>query len=429
MLEVAIVGGGLAGLTAGYFLSQKGQKVTIFEKENQLGGLASTFKGGEWLWPLERYYHHFFASDQEIFSLLKKLGLKEKLVFKKPKTAVFLEGKIFRFDNPLSVLLFPRLGMADKLRTGLTVLFLKLNPFWRPLERITAADFINKTMGKRTYGLIWKPLLESKFGPFAENIPASWFWTRIKKRSFALGYLEGGNEILIKTLAEKIKKNGGKIFLNQRITKIKKEADGFTIQPASGSLQKFDRVVAAVSPKVFSEMVPDLSETEKEKIRSLTSLGSLNLVMALKQSFLTDGTYWLNINDGSFPFLAVVEHTNFIEKKFYQNQTVLYVGGYYPANHRFFKMTKEQVFREFLPYLKKINPAFNFELLTLNFELFKDAYSQPVVGLNYSRHLPETKTSTDGLYWASLHHVYPEDRGINYAVLLGRKIADEIDIS
>ncbi|PJE69230.1 amine oxidase, partial [Candidatus Shapirobacteria bacterium CG10_big_fil_rev_8_21_14_0_10_38_14] len=57
--------------------------------------------------------------------------------------------------------------------------------------------------------------------------------------------------------------------------------------------------------------------------------GAISLILELKEKFFADGTYWLNINNANFPFVAVVEHTNFTNPKHYANHHLLYVGGYY----------------------------------------------------------------------------------------------------
>lgn len=424
-MKIAVIGGGLTGLTAAFRLTQKGQEVTLFEKENQLGGLAASFKKEGWDWAVEHYFHHFFASDQAVKNLARQLNLEKKLFFHQPKTSLYLEGKIFRFDNPQSLLSFPKLGLTDKLRTGATTLFLKTNPFWQPLEKLPATTFIQKTMGQKAFSLIWQPLFLGKFRSFAEQIPASWFWARIKKRSSTLGYFMGGTETLITTLAEKIKKSGGQIFLGQEISRIQKTATGLSLfSQNQNSEAKFEKVIATVPPATLAKLAVNLSASEKKQLLALKSLGSLCLVLALKESFLIDGTYWLNINERNFPFVAVVEHTNFIDKKNYQQNTLLYVGGYYPSDHPFFQQTKDTLLKKFLPYLQKINPNFNFNQKLIDCWLFKDFYSQPVVSYRSQNQL-SSKTSVSGLYWATLHHIYPEDRGVNYAILLGEKVADE----
>lgn len=425
-MKIAIIGAGAVGLTAAYLLAKEDNEVYLFEKENEIGGLAGYFKDKNWSWSLEKYYHHFFSSDKEVFEIAKELGIENKLFFKIPKTSVFVDGQIYPFDNPKSILLFPKLNLIDKVRTGMTSVFLKLNPFWKPLEKITAEKFIKTTMGKNSFNIIWKPLLISKFGEDYKKIPASWFWTRIKKRSFSLGYFEGGYETLLASLQKAILNHNGQILLKINVDSIKRENNKFKLFTNEGSYPVlFDKVIATTPPTSLLKIFPDLSETEKKNLEKFESIGSLCLCLELKNSFLTDGTYWLSINDSNFPFVAVVEHTNFMNMDKYGGKPILYIGGYYPKNHPFFKLNQKEIINKFMPYLKKINKEFTENEIEQSW-LFKDLYAQPVVDINYSQMLPKTRTSIPGFFWASLHHVYPEDRGTNYAIALGKKIAYEI---
>ena len=412
-MKIAIIGGGLTGLTAGYFLSKESHQVAIFEKNNFLGGLAGSFKQRKWQWPLEFYFHHIFTSDKDIINLTEELGTKNKLFFLRPKTSVFKNNQIFQFDSAFSVLKFPLLSWKEKFRVATITVFLKLANNWQNLEKIPAAVWLERYYGQKPYQLLWEPLLKSKFGPYRQEISASWFWARIKKRSQKLGYFEGGFQILIDKLAEKIKQNGGKIFLNREIKNIK-------------NLSNFDKIIYTGPLPVFFKIAPNLPKNYKQELEKREMIGSAVLILELKEKFLTDGTYWLNINEEGFPFVAVVEHTNFIDPKYYGGSHILYVGGYYPLNHPYFKMEKEKIFQEFKPYLKKINPSFNFELCTLNFKLFTNKHAQPIIPTNYSKIIPPFKTPIPNIYLATMHHIYPWDRGTNYAVKLGKEVAYEI---
>ena len=155
-------------------------------------------------------------------------------------------------------------------------------------------------------------------------------------------------------------------------------------------------------------------------------IGALNLVLELKKSFLGDDTYWLNINHSSFPFCVVIEHTNFIDPKYYGGKHLVYVGGYYPQDHKFFKMTKEEILKVFLPYLEKINPKFSYQLSVISYQLSANPYAQPIISTNYSQIKPKIKTPIPNLFLATLHHIYPWDRGVDYAIELGREATDEI---
>jgi protoporphyrinogen oxidase len=389
-MKVGIIGAGFTGLAAGFRLAKAGHQVVIFEKENKPGGLASDFKDELWKWSLEKHYHHWFTSDWAIRNLAKEIGY--KVVFERPKTSVFVGGESFQFDSVLSLLSFSHLSFFDRLRTGAVLFFLKAIPFWKSLEKITAKKFLIVTMGTKSWELLWKPLFVGKFGKYTEKIPASWFWARIKKRSFSLGYPVGGFGSFAESLAREIVKSKGKIFYRTSVSGISKKAEKFIIT------------------------------TQEANITSLEGFGALSLVLALKEKFFVDGTYWLNINEEKMPFLALVEHTNFMDRKKYAGDNILYVGNYLPPTHSYFRKTQKQLLEEFTPFLRKVNPNFE-KSWVRKVWAFKVSFAQPIVSLHYSKKVLPLETPIDGLYLANIQQVYPWDRGTNYAVELGEKVS------
>lgn len=411
-MRIAIIGAGFTGLTAAYRLCQKGHKVTLLEKESLGGGLAGGFKEKGWDWHLENFFHHLFASDQAAKNLIRELDLFDKLFYVRAKTSILKGQGVFQFDSPTTLLTSPHLSFLEKARVGAIIAYLKTTSHWRPLEKTTASSWLNKTMGENAYRLLWQPLLQGKFAKFANQIPMSWFWARIKKRSPRLGYLKGGFQILIDRLVKRIKENGGEILLDHEI----KNLDEF---------ESFDRIIVTTPTEIFLNLAPGLPKDYKSRLEKLKMLGALNLILVLKEKFLTDGTYWLNIDESGFPFVAVVEHTNFVEPKYYGGKHLVYIGGYYPQNHRYFKMNKERVFKEFLPYLQKINPKFN-QLSVVGSQLSANLFAQPIIPVNYSQLIPPFKTPVPNLFLANMQMVYPWDRGVNYAIELGEMVVNEV---
>src|SRR3990170_3274489 len=157
-MKVAIIGGGFTGLAAAYELSKRGHKVTVFEKEKVLGGLAYGFREKNWDWHLEYAYHHWFTNDRAMLRLIDELGLTNKLIIRRPITANFYCGKTYQLDSPISLLRFPLLPVFDKFRTAAILAFLKITPFWKPLENLTAEQFLTSVGGKRAYQVLWEPL-------------------------------------------------------------------------------------------------------------------------------------------------------------------------------------------------------------------------------------------------------------------------------
>ncbi len=419
-MRIAILGGGFTGLSAAYRLLKKGHDVTIFEKENALGGLAIGFKKPGWQWSLEKAYHHWFTSDDSVLNLAKEIN--HPVIIKRPSTDIFIQGKRLPFDSLTSVLRFPYLSFVDKLRLGFSIIYLKLTDNYRLFEGRKALPWIKKFMGEKATNLIWNPLFTAKFGKYKDSISLTWFWARIKKRTPSLAYPQGGFEAFTYSLAQKIENLGGNINLNNSVTSIKSEKNKCHLL-VNGESLTFDKTIVTLPSPIFVKLCSELPKLYVKKLSSILHLHALVLILTFKKSFM-NSTYWLNITDKKFPFLVLAEHTNFMDQKHYGNEHILYIGNYLPFNHPYLKMSKEQLLKMFVPYLKKINPTSHFSILTSH--LFVGPFAQPIVTTNYPKLIPQFKTPIKNIYLANLDMVYPWDRGTNYAVELGEKVAEII---
>ncbi|HEY0604104.1 MAG TPA: NAD(P)/FAD-dependent oxidoreductase [Herpetosiphonaceae bacterium] len=423
-MKIGIIGGGFAGLTAASDLLKAGHQVTVFEAAPQVGGLASGFKAPGWDWSLERFYHHIFTTDSDIIALAKAIGAEDLLFFNKQTTAFFCPEHGAHPVTTLGILRYPHLPFVDRIRFGVSGVQLKLRNDWQRLERITAEQHLTRWAGKRAYQQLWQPLLDGKFGPHASQVNAAWIWARGKSRSFKLGYFKGGFQAFADALAAYVSRLGGSVLLNCPVQRLEQIDAGWRIF-ANGSEQDFDRVIVASSPGVLLKLAPELPTEYTDKLKLLKSIGAVVMVASLKQPLLTNGVYWLNITKGALPFLALVEHTNMIPARHYGGDRVIYCGDYLPTDHRYFSMPAEDVTSEWLASLKTANPNFDPSWVKQTW-LFREAYAQPIVPLNHSRNLPSLRTPLDGLFFASMNHVYPWDRGTNFAVELGHRVAREI---
>ena len=431
-MKVAIIGAGVAGLSAGYDLAKTGHNVTIFEAAPFTGGLAAGFKADHWDWHLEHFYHHWFETDDDILNLIEEIGERDKVFFPRPVTSLYVDGEVYPFDSPLRALLFPKLPLIPKLRFGLVALYLRFTKNWRALEKETAYAWLSRTMGETAYKTLWEPLLVGKFGKYYQEVNMAWFWARIHKRSYRLGYFEGGFQAFVDALTERVCQLGATIQLNCAIETITPVAGGqlsLQLRSANGGAahapapaEPFDRVLATVSPRLLAKMVPALPPDYLASLGQLKSMGAVVLILSLKQQ-LTDGHYWINIpKEEGFPFLALVEHTNYIAPRHYGHDHIIYCGDYLPPDHEYFTLTKEELRARFLPNLPRFNPNFDDSWVKDSW-LFRARYAQPVPPVNHSAHIPPLKTPVPGLYWASMSQVYPWDRGTNYAVEIGRRAA------
>lgn len=431
-MKIGIIGAGLAGLSAAFDLLNAGHEVTIFEASEQAGGLASGFKDEAWDWPLEKFYHHIFESDKEILGLAEEIGVRDQVFFPRPTTSVIYDDKIVPFDSPIRWITFPGFNLIDVARYGFVSAYLRFTKPWRALEKVTADSWLQKYYGEKIHKMVWQPILIGKFGPYYKQVNMAWMWARLHVRSMKLGYFEGGFQAFVDSLTAVVQQKGATIYFNSPVQQIKKQTNGKILVTVEGEDQAFDRVLTTTSPQLLSKMAPDLPEDYLKGLLNLKSMGAVVMTLALKRPLFTDKTYWLSVPASSpdkaqnnIPFLALVEHTNFIDKKHYGNDHLIYCGDYVVPEHEYMSMSKEALEALFTEALSKINPNFKKEWVRKSW-LFKAKYAQPVPFLNHSTNIPAMKTPINGLYFVSMSQVYPWDRGTNFAVQIGRQVAKMI---
>lgn len=416
-MEIAIIGGGFTGLTAAYELAKAGHRITVFEKEVYLGGLAYGFRKKEWRWHIESAYHHLFTNDRHIISLIRALGISDKLIITRPITSTMWKGKFYQLDSPTNLMKFPGLSLPDKLRTALVLGFLKLFPFWKILEHISAERLLITIGGKNAWRTIWEPLLYGKFGSFAPSVAASWFWARIVKRTPSLCYLSGGFHTLVTALEKSINHNGGSIHTSTSVNAVKKHPSG-KIQVAWNKTEAlFDQVLLTLPTPLAAKLAPSLSESYIKPLRDIPHVHAQVLILETDRPILKN-IYWLNVTDRTFPFLAAVAHTNFMDSKHYGGKHLTYFGNYLPQNHPYLSLTKQELLKTFLPAIRTLSGGSRFRIS--DSFMFVGPFAQPVHQMGYSARIPKIATPIAGVYMANMDYVVPWDRGTNYAVALGQ---------
>ncbi len=420
-MKIAIIGAGVAGLAAAYDLARANHTVTVFEASSRPGGLASGFKDPRWDWELERFYHHWFTSDAAIINLIEEIGQRQNLFFPTPITSLYINGQLYP-ATPLWKNLFLPVSVISKIRYALSGVYLRLTTNWQTLEKVTAHDWIVKNMGEEMYKVVWQPLLIGKFGKYHEEVNMAWMWARLHKRSVKLGYFKGGFQAFNQALCECTKTLGVTVKFDTPVRSIIPQADGTLLVDTPAGPQTFNQVLCTTSPGLLSKLAPSLPPAYLANLKKLKSMGAVVLILALKHR-LTAGHYWVNLPKSSdLPFLALVEHTNYISPEHYGGDHIVYCGDYLEPEHPYFSMSQQELLDLFLPTLTKFNPNFRPEWVRASW-LFKETYAQPVPPLNHSANIPPLKTPIPGLYWASMSQVYPWDRGTNYAVEIGRRAA------
>lgn len=411
-----IIGAGFTGLAAAYDLAKAGWNVRIVEKDAEIGGLAGTFELAPG-YRIEKFYHHWFSSDTDILSWLKELDIGDLICFRPTNTGLYYANSVFRLASPLDLLRFKPLPVIDRVRVGMMALLARRVRDWSKLEDQSAEEWIIKLAGRVSYETIWKPLLAGKFGIEAPNISAVWFWNKLKLRGSSrdskgneqLAYIDGGFNAALVRIREVLQSLGVKVDLNTTMDKITGD--------------EADAVLATVPLPTFLRLTPSLPKSYVDKASQIRFLGNVCLVLRLRQSL--SHTYWLNVADPTFPFVGIIEHTNFDPPEKYGGEHIAYISKYMPTSDPLYKMSDSHFFEFALPFIKKIFPSFTKDWI-IDFKTWRAEFSQPVIVKNYSSLVPSSKTPLKNVWLSTMAQIYPEDRGTNYAVRQGRAVAQEI---
>ncbi len=427
-MRVAILGGGFVGLTAAYKLLQKNHTVVLYEKEVRVGGLSGGFKGVGWEWELERTYHHIFANDADIIKLAQQTGY-AGVFFKKPTTSSLYKiengeynYRTFPVDTPQDFLLFPLLSLPEKIRTGVVLSFFKLTPHFSFYEKQTAAHLLKKTMGDRAWNVLWEELFRKKFGKYAEKIVASFIWARIHKRTNKLGYFEGGFQAFINHLEKKIIGLGGNIKTDNQVQMLSKNNKGFSVW-SRGEKKDYDVVISTLPNPLFTGLARSiLPQSYINRLNAIKYLYAMNLIIETETP-LFKNEYWVSVCDKKAPMMVLVQHTNFIDKSHYNQNSLLYVANYLEHDDKRLLMDRGEYYNLILPYIHTLGGEHK---RPKQLYLFKAPFAQPIYDEGFVKNRVGFETPIKNLFIANLEMTYPYDRGTNYAVKLGGEVVSLI---
>jgi protoporphyrinogen oxidase len=184
-VDVAIIGAGPAGLTAGYLLSKKGLKVAIIEKDTRyVGGISRTVEHEGYRFDIGG--HRFFSKSQQVVDLWNEI-LPDDFIQRPRMSRIYYEGKFYSY--PLRAFEALRnLGIWRSTTCMASYAWVKAFPI---REVKSFEDWTSNQFGKKLYSIFFKTYTEKVWGMPCNEMSADWAAQRIKGLSLGAAVLDG----------------------------------------------------------------------------------------------------------------------------------------------------------------------------------------------------------------------------------------------
>jgi protoporphyrinogen oxidase len=423
--NILIVGGGFTGLTAARRLAaDKNCAVTLVESAPQLGGLAAGFPlAGT---SLEKTYHHLFLTDTSILGLVRELGLEDRLIWCDSSVGIYRAGRIYALKTPQDLLRFDPCSLPGRWRTGLAMLYLKYQKNWGSFASVTAHDWMTRACGASAMATIWTPLLKGKFDRHYQNVSMAWLWARLHARTNSrtggggekLGYFRGGFNIVTTALENELRQLGVTLRTGTAVEAISAHRTAIV----NGETVPFDQCLFTGPSPALARLLPAeyANHPYSKMLCGIEYLGAVCLVFTSDQNL--GDYYWVNVNEPDAPFLVFLNHTRLVDRQAYGGKYVYYIGAYLPPEGETFALSDAALTARWFAYIKRMFPVFDARQVPEQ-HLFRFRAAQHIVDTHYAEKIPAYRTPLPGVWLANFSQIFPEDRGTNFAVREGEKIA------
>ncbi len=428
-----MAGAGITGLTAAFYLLQRGAQVTVFEAQSSTGGLAAFHNFGDFCW--DRFYHCILTSDSALLKLLQDLELTSELRWRQTRVGFFALGQLYSVSSTTEFLRFPLLSLWDKFRLGLGIVYVcsLRNP--RRLEVKPVSRWLIRVFGRKNYDRFWGPLLKCKLGSCRELASAAFMWATISRlystrtksadKQERLGYVRGGYRVVFTQLENAILSLGGKLRTNSPIEQIVR-IDGRLRLRVHGAEETFDHVISTIPSERLAQIAPQLAPDYLEKLKAVRYLGIVCFVLVLRRRLTS--FYVTNLCDEDIPFTGIIEMTNLISTEETSGYQLVYLPKYTAPDDPIFTADEKDLWASFRTALLRVVPDLADEDIERRY-LFRERFVQPLPVLHYSDLLAPMVTNVPGLLQANTTQIIHSTLNNNAMVQIARRAVELVQPS
>ncbi len=408
--SIGIIGGGILGLTLAYRFARDGHRVTLYERDESVGGLLrSVVVDGI---SMDRFYHVILKSDRHWIGLINELGLGDRVYFRETKAGFYSHGRTYSLASISEYLHFPLLSRSERVRLALTLQWCRMQKDWRPLEHVSIQDFLVARGGLSLFEKFWKPLLRAKFDGQYENIPMTYIWSRVRRMASTrraisqrevMGHIKGNLQIVIDALQRNIDELGSTILTRVTVRTVAIENGVVQGVIVGNQTSPHDVVISTLPHPQYQQLLP---EVLRDKQRNCVEYMGVVSVLLLMRKQLTP-FHTLNLVDGTTPYTGIIETTNVIDPALMNGRHLVYVPKYVsPRNKQWLGRADEDLKDECLGHLKRMFPTFDSSSVEAG-RVDREAFVEPLYTLDFYRSIPSIEGPAKGLYVANNSQTYP----------------------
>jgi protoporphyrinogen oxidase len=430
-MKVAIVGGGVMGITLGYYLSRAGVEVEIFEASPTLGGLAGQIRLPDGTM-VDRFYHAILSSDTHVRNLCDELGIADWFRFHETRTGFYRRGRIYSMDHALDFLRFALLSPIERARLAWTVVQAQRVGDWSGLEAVGVREWLTRLGGAGVFEKLWRPMLAAKFDGSFEQTPATYMWSRLVRMKSArkgpaqkelVGHLIGGHVKLIEAMVEHIHKAGGVIHLKTPVREIMINGSRAWGLRVGAAALAYDAVIATPPVPLIRRLIADAAPAYSEFLAKTEYLGVIAVLLVLDRPL---SGYWrLNVIEDGFPLTGVIETTTYIDPHFVGDHHLVYLPKYTAPGSRWQKTPDEEIRRIWLQTLEGLFPDFDRGWIRYCL-IHRERYVEPLHPMNGLGLIPSVTTPLGRLYLATTAQIYPALTNAESVMAHARVVAETV---
>ena len=435
--SVAIVGGGMLGLTLAHRLAQQGRPVTVYEAAPTLGGLASA-----WSLPVEgeapivwdRHYHVTLLSDSHTRGILAELGLDDEIEWVKTRTGYYSDGRLSPVSNTIEFLRLPALNLIDKLRLGATIWYGSRVTDWRKLEQIDVETWLRQLSGGRAFRRFWLPQLRAKLGDAYTDTSAAFLWATIQRLYAArrsglkeemFGYVPGGYARVLERFGDLLRDEGVRIELATPVSRVDSVDGRVEVTRADGTIERFDDVVVTAAAPLAARLCPGLAPAERSRLADTRYQGIVCASLVLRRPL---AGYYLTYIADEVPFTTVIEMSSFVDPAQFGGHTLVYLPKYVPPDDPLFEVDDDEVRARFLPALRGMYPDLvDDDVLAFRVSRVRNVFAISTIG--YSEGVPPLHTSQPGIHLCGSAQIVNGTLNVDEAVALAERAARRLGVA